>query len=208
MKYFNNNTNDKIKGKINKIRLTLVRLGNIVPKKYKNIFRKDLYEIENKKKLTKAQREKVYSNLIKLANTLDKKEHKYSDYDDMDYFGLRDVENLFDNTDDSDYYKPTLVKSSFEKNYKYYESRGDKDKKLSVRQCLYMIIPYLSDLINEQKNNRDRSNKWKIQLNMGVNFVFTNDTGEIRTFYVRSDNEEIRLGNETSETINKLIESF
>ena len=71
-----------------------------------------------------------------------------------------------------------------------------------------MIIPYLSDLINEQKNNRDRSNKWKIQLNMGVNFVSTNDTGEIRTFYVRSDNEEIRLGNETSETINKLIESF
>ena len=43
---------------------------------------------------------------------------------------------------------------------------------------------------------------------MGVNFVSTNDKGEIRTFYVRSDNEEIRLGNETSETINKLIESF
>ena len=71
-----------------------------------------------------------------------------------------------------------------------------------------MIIPYLSDLINEQKNNRDRSNKWKIQLNMGVNFVSTNDTGEIRTFYVRSDNEEIRLGNETLEIITKLIKSF
>ena len=71
-----------------------------------------------------------------------------------------------------------------------------------------MIIPYLSDLINEQKNNRDRSNKWKIQLNMGVNFVSTNDTGEIRTFYVRSDNEEIRLGNETPEIITKLIKSF
>ena len=71
-----------------------------------------------------------------------------------------------------------------------------------------MIIPYLSDLINEQKNNRDRSNKWKIQLNMGVNFVSTNDTGEIRTFYVRSDNEEIRSGNETPEIITKLIKSF
>ena len=29
-----------------------------------------------------------------------------------------------------------------------------------------MIIPYLADLINEQKNKRDES---KIQINMGVN---------------------------------------
>ena len=43
---------------------------------------------------------------------------------------------------------------------------------------------------------------------MGVNFIYTNDTGEIRTFYVRSDNEEIRLGNETPEIITKLIKSF
>ena len=28
-----------------------------------------------------------------------------------------------------------------------------------------------------------------------VNFISTNDTAEIRTFYVRSDNEEIRSGN-------------
>ena len=90
--------------------MALARLGNIVPKKHKNILRKDLYEIENKKKLTKAQRERIYGNLIKLANTLDKKEeHKYSDYHDMDCFGLRDIENLFDNIDYSDYYKPTLV---------------------------------------------------------------------------------------------------
>ena len=43
---------------------------------------------------------------------------------------------------------------------------------------------------------------------MGVNFISTNDTGEIRTFYVRSDNEEIRWGNETPEIITKLIKSF
>ena len=39
------------------------------------------------------------------------------------------MENLFSNVDDNDYYKPILVKSSFNSNYKYYESRGDKDKK-------------------------------------------------------------------------------
>ena len=46
-----------------------------------------------------------------------------------------------------------------------------------------MIMPYLADLINEQKNNRDESNESKIQLNMGVNFISFNDTGEIRTFF-------------------------
>ena len=86
--------------------------------------------------------------------------------------------------------------------------KADKDKKLSVRQYLYMIIPYLSDLINERKNNRDGSNEWKIQLKMGVNFISSNDTREIRTFYVNSDNEETRSGSETVEIINKLFEAF
>ena len=36
---------------------------------------------------------------------------------------------MFDNLDGDDYYKPILVKSSSDENYKYYESRGDKDKK-------------------------------------------------------------------------------
>ena len=62
-----------------------------------------------------------------------------------------------------------------------------------------MVIPYLSDLIND--HNNIRNSEWKIQLNMAVNFISTNDTGEIRTIYVNSDNEEIRLGNETSDII-------
>ena len=67
-----------------------------------------------------------------------------------------------------------------------------------------MVIPGLGDLINKKNNNRV---EYKIQLNMGVNFISFNDTGEIRTFYVRSDNEEIRSGNETPEIISKLIKS-
>ena len=66
-------------------------------------------------------------------------------------------------------------------------------------------MPGLADLINKKKNDRVEC---KIQLNMGVNFISTNDTGEIRSFYVRSDNEEIRSGNETTEIITKLIKSF
>ena len=52
---------------------------------------------------------------------------------------------IFDNDNDNDYYKPIFAKSSFKENYKYYESQGDKDKKLSVEQYLDMIKPYLSD---------------------------------------------------------------
>ena len=43
---------------------------------------------------------------------------------------------------------------------------------------------------------------------MSVNFISSNDTGELRTFFVWSDNEEIRLGNETDNIINRLIKSF
>ena len=66
-------------------------------------------------------------------------------------------------------------------------------------------MPGLADLINKKKNDRVEC---KIQLNMGVTFIYANDTGEIRTFYVQSDNEEIRLGNETPGIISKLIKSF
>ena len=71
-----------------------------------------------------------------------------------------------------------------------------------------MVIPYLSDLINENKAIENNFNEWKIQINMHVNFVSSNDTGEIRTIFVWSDNEEIRLGNETDDIIKRLINSF
>ena len=114
MKYINNVTGDEIKAKINNIRFTLARLGNIVPKKYRDIRRKDLYEIENKQNFTKIQKERIYSRLIKIANTLNKKEeYKYSNHGDLDYFGIKDIENLFEYIEDSQYYRPILVKSSF-----------------------------------------------------------------------------------------------
>ena len=43
---------------------------------------------------------------------------------------------------------------------------------------------------------------------MHVNFVSSNDTGEIRTIFVFSDNEEIRLGTETDDIIKGRINSF
>ena len=66
------------------------------------------------------------------------------------------------------------------------------------------MVPYLQDILNDQKTNSNNSNEWKIQINMHVNFVSSNDTGETRTIFVWSDNEEIRLGNETDDIIKGL----
>ena len=61
-------------------------------------------------------------------------------------------------------------------------------------------MPYLKDLVNNHK-----SNEWKIQLNINVNFISSKDTGEACSIYVWSDNEKIRLGNETGDIIKELF---
>ena len=165
--------------------------------------------MENKKNFSDQEKEKIYKNLVELVNRLIKKYiYRYHDHDDFDYHGIRDIENVFDNIDDADYYKPILVESSFDEHYKYYESRGDKEKKRSTEQHLDLIKPYLSDLINEKKAIKTSSNVWKSQTNMHINFVSSNDAGEIRTVFVWSDKEEIRLGNEIDDIVKILINSL
>ena len=165
--------------------MILSRLANIVTNSDRKKIWKELYEIEKKKNLSDKKKEEIYDHLVKLRKALNKKEeYKYHHHVDLDYYGIRDIENLFGNVDvdDDNYYKPILVKSSFKNNYKYYESRGDKDKKLSVKQYLYKIIPYLSDTINYRKAIRNESKEWKIQINLRANFISSKDTRESRTF--------------------------
>ena len=139
-KVFNNNIDDndtyddKIRSKISDIRMILSRLGNTTTNNDRKKIKRKLYEIEKKENLSDKEKEKIYDDLVELVKTLDKKEkYKYHDRDDLDYYGIIDIENLFDNVDDNNYYKPILVEGSFNNNYRYYESRGDKDKKLSVK---------------------------------------------------------------------------
>ena len=165
-KLFDNNTVDddtndgKIRGKISVIRMILSRLGNTVANNDRNKINKKLYETEKNKTLSNKEKENTYDDLVELAKAFDIKEkNKYHDRDDQDNYQIREIENLFDNDNDDDYYKPILVESSFKNNYKYYEWRGDKDKKLSVRQYLHKIMPNLSDLINDDKAIRNESNE-------------------------------------------------
>ena len=81
-------------------------------------------------------------------------------------------------------------------------------RKNKLWQYLYKNMPYLCDLIHDHKAIGNESKEWKIQINMHVNFVSSNDTGEIRTIFVWSDNEEIRSGNETDDIIKGLLNSF
>ena len=70
---------------------------------------------------------------------------------------------------DESYYKPILLnKPYFQKLCKHYESKVDEDKKLSVKQYLLMIMPHLSNLINEHK---DESNEWNTILNICREYI-------------------------------------
>ena len=69
-------------------------------------------------------------------------------------------------------------------------------------------MPYLSDLLNDHKAIKNNSNEWEVQINMHVNFISSNDTGETHIIFVWSDNEEIRSGNETDDIIKELFNSF
>ena len=182
IKNVDNNANDdydgKIRDKISDIRVILSRLGDIVTKNDREKIKKELNETENKTNISDEEKERIDDNLLELVNKLNKKEkYRYHDRDDLDYHGIRDIENLFDADNNEDYYQPILVNSSSTENYEYYENRGDKDKNISIEQYLDMIKPYLSDLINENKAIKSSSNEWKIQINMHINFVSSNYTG-------------------------------
>ena len=78
-----------------------------------------------------------------------------------------------------------------------YESKGDKDKILSVKEYPDMMRPYLSDIINDHKTEGE----WKIQLTMTIDFMSSKDSEETRTMRTKNHNIEIMIGNETDEII-------
>ena len=92
-------------------------------------------------------------NLLELEKSLYNL-HKYYDYDDTECQVIRDIRKLFSEFDQN-YYNPIRTKSAFNGNYIEYESKGDKDKNSSPKKYLGIIIPYLSDMINNHKTRRE-----------------------------------------------------
>ena len=58
---------------------------------------------------------------------------------------------MYDDFDDG-YYKPVKTFEACDNSYGEYRSKGDKFKILSIKECLYMIRQYLSDIINNHKD--------------------------------------------------------
>ena len=116
----------------------------------------------------------------------------------------RYVRNLLNLSIDEDYYKPIKSNDAFNSNYIEYESKGNKDKTLSIKEYLDMIRPYLGDIINNYKTQGE----WKIVLTMSTNFNSSKYSDETRTTHTKSDNIEIMLGSETDEIIDELFKSI
>ena len=171
---FNNARIKKIREDFNKLR------DRFLKPKMKEI-RRSLYEIENKKNLSKSKIKDIEQNFIELEESL-YNFNKYHDYDDIKYYGIRYIRNLFDEVDE-DYYKPIKTESAFNGNYIEYESKEDRDKNLSVKEYLDMIRPYLSSMINDHKTQGE----WKIQLTMPIKFVSSKDSNETRIMHTKSD---------------------
>ena len=94
---------------------------------------------------------------------------------------------------EEDYYEPVRTSNAFNKNYIEYESNGDNDKSLSVKEYLDMI---------------KQEGEWKIQLTMEINFISFKDSNETRTMHTTSNNIEIKIVNETDEIVKNLFESL
>ena len=73
--YIRNDTDDRIKAKVNNIRIELARLENIITKEDTDKFRKELYQIENKTGLTDTQKNEIYNRLCKIGRDLRLKEN-------------------------------------------------------------------------------------------------------------------------------------
>ena len=63
---------------------------------------------------------------------------------------------MLGNIDDADYYKPILAKESFKGNCQYYQIRGDRDSKLSLKQYLLKKTPEKVELKKKKKKKKQQ----------------------------------------------------
>ena len=111
------------------------------------------------------------------------------------------MRNLFE-LEKEYYYKPIREGNFWSRNYIEYESNRNRNKTLSIEEYLIEIRPYLKDIINDLK----KSDKWKIQLTIAINFISSKDTDEERVMHLKSGNKEIMINDEADEIIEELLQ--
>ena len=149
--------------------------------------------------------ESIEEDFKQLKEDLSKlKRHRHNIIHDTEYKGINEIQYLFNNMDEENYYEPIKTKHDFDDNYIKYESRGDKDTNLSLEEYLNIIRPYLRDMIDNNK----ALGEWEIQLIIRIIFVYFLDVNEVHIMHTKSDNIKIMSGTETNDVINELFKSF
>ena len=80
-------------------------------------------------------------------------------------------------------------------NFIEYETDGDRNKVLSIEEYFIKIRPYLKDIINDVK----KSDIWKIQLTIAINFASSKDNNEKRVMHSKSNEIEIMINDNEGE---------
>ena len=92
---FNGNNNNEI----DDIRRILNRLRDIFTKKDRKEIKDKLYKIQHQRNISEEGQDYILKLKIILNN---KEEHSLYDQDDFDYYGIRDIVNLFDEASEED----------------------------------------------------------------------------------------------------------
>ena len=117
----------------------------------------------------------------------------------------RDIRNLFEHEEGGEsYYKIIRTSNFWSNSYIEYESKGDRNKTLSVEKYLNKIKPYLKYITNNFK----KSDTQKIKLRIASNFISSKDNDEERVMHSKSDNIEIMINDEADEVTKKLFKSL
>ena len=115
------------------------------------------------------------------------------------YLIIRDIITLFE-LDKENYYEPVRIGNAFSSSYTEYESKGDRNKTLSIQEYLDKIRLYFSNMINILKTK----GKWKILSTMAINLMSFKETNGTRTMRAKSDKIKIIVSNKT----NGMVEGF
>ena len=100
--------------------------------------------------------------------------------------------------------KPVRVGNFWNSNYIEYKNNGDRNKTQSIEEYLDKVRPYLKYIINDLK----RSDIWKIQLTIAVNFMSSRDNVEKHVMYSKSDNIEIMINDKADKVIGEPFQSL
>ena len=97
-----------------------------------------------------------------------------------------------------------MSKNFWNNNYIEYESNGDKNKNLPLDEYLNKIETYLRNIITNLQN----SDRWKIQLTIAINLIFSKDTEKERVMHLNSDNIKFTSYSEVNEVVNEIFRSL